>query len=247
LSRNFDILHREIAQPSGLRPAAVPHMPRNGGARTQDCELGVENEVVKLVQRVFVLPGAVQAPEVVAFCGIEEGAGCSWVCARTSEVLAEQVPGKVCVIDANLRKPSLHEHFRAERSGGLADAMKDSRPVTEYTKATWISKLWVMTSGTVVSDPNGVLNPAKLRTRFAELRADFDYLLVDTPPMGSYADATLLSQLTDGVILVLDSSSTRREPARIAKEGLEAARISVLGAVLNRRTYPIPETLYRWL
>jgi Mrp family chromosome partitioning ATPase len=70
---------------------------------------------------------------------------------------------------------------------------------------------------------------------------------MDTPPMSSYSDAALLGQLTDGVILVIDSASTRREPARIAKENLEAAKIPVLGAVLNRRTYPIPEALYRRL
>jgi capsular exopolysaccharide synthesis family protein len=207
----------------------------------------VENEIVKLVQRVFVLPGTTQAPEVVAFCGIQEGAGCTWVCAHASEVLAEQVAGRVCVIDANLRRPSLHEHFRVERGSGFADAMKDSGPVAEFARPTWMSKLWLMTSGAVGSEPNGALNPARLRTRIAELRAEFDYLLLDTPPMSSWSDAALIGQLADGVVLVVDSTSTRREPARIAKESLEAARVPVLGAVLNRRTYPIPEALYRRL
>jgi protein-tyrosine kinase len=247
VSRNFDVLHRETVRVGEFRPTAVPRPSANANASTQDHRSSVDNEILKLVQRVFVLPGTTQAPEVVAFCGIEEGAGCSWVCARASEVLADQVPGRVCVIDANLRSPSLHEHFRVEKGTGFADAMKESRPVAEFTRSTWISKLWLMTSGAIGSMPDGALNPARLRTRFEELRAEFDYLLIDTPPMNSHADAALLGQLADGVVLVVSSASTRREPARIAKESLEAAKIPVLGAVLNRRTYPIPEALYQRL
>jgi Mrp family chromosome partitioning ATPase len=247
VSRNFDILHRETIRPAEFRPTAVPQPPASRSTHARDHRAGVENEILKLVQRVFILPGTSQAPEVVAFCGIEEGAGCSWVCARVSEVLAEQVSGRVCVIDANLRRPSLHDHFRVEKGAGFADAMKDSRPITEFARPTWISKLWLMTAGTVGSEPNGALNPARLRARFAELRAEFDYLLLDTPPMSSYDDAALLGQLTDGAVLVIGSSFTRRQPARMAKESLEAARVPVLGAVLNRRTYPIPEALYQRL
>ncbi len=247
MSRNFDVLHRETVRAAEFRPTAIPHPRANATAGPRDRYAGVENEVLKLVRRVFVLAGASQAPTVVAFSGIENGTGCSWVCARASEVLADQVPGRVCVIDANLRSPSLHEHFRTEKGAGFADAMKESLPVLEFTRPTWISKLWLMTSGAVGIGPNGALNPARLRTRFEELRAEFDYLLIDAPPMSFPADAALVGQLTDGMILVVGSSSTRREPARIAKESLEAAGVPVLGAVLNRRTYPIPEALYERL
>ncbi len=247
MSRNFDVLYQEATQAAAVRPTAVPHPPRKAAAGARDLRAGAENEILKLVRQVFILPAAAQAPEVVAFCGIEKGAGCSWVCARAAEVLADQVPGRVCVIDANLRSPSLHEHFRVENGPGFSDAMKESRPVGDFLRPTWISKLWLMTSGALGSGPDGALNPARLRTRFEELRGEFDYLLIDAPPMSSPADAALLGQLTDGVVLVVGSSSTRREPARIAKESPEAARVPVLGAVLNRRTYPIPEALYQML
>ena len=79
------------------------------------------------------------------------------------------------------------------------------------------------------------------------MRSHFDYVLVDTPPADSYADALLLGQMTDGIILVVGSHLTRRESARIAKESFDGAGIPVIGAVLNKRTYPIPEALYRIL
>jgi Mrp family chromosome partitioning ATPase len=104
-----------------------------------------------------------------------------------------------------------------------------------------------MTAGTVDMGATGALNPARLRARVSELRHEFDHLLIDTPPLGAYTDALLVGQLTDGVILVVGSNLTRREPTRIAKENLEAARVPVLGAVLNRRTFPIPEAFYQRL
>jgi len=80
-----------------------------------------------------------------------------------------------------------------------------------------------------------------------ELRSEFDYVLVDVPPIIQYADATLLGQLADGIVLILEANSTRRETMRKAKESLEAASLRLLGAVLNKRTFPIPEFLYRKL
>ena len=90
----------------------------------------IEDEVMKLVQRVFILPGAAQAPGAVTFAGVDRGAGCSWVCAHASEVLAEQVTGNVCIVDANLRSPSLHEHFRFGNGAGLR---KRSKAASRFT------------------------------------------------------------------------------------------------------------------
>jgi capsular exopolysaccharide synthesis family protein len=247
MNRNFDILHRQSTQPARLPAAAMAGPVKGGSAHRRDYRAVAEDELAKLVQRVFVLPGTAREVTAVAFCGVDEGAGCSWVCARVSEVLAEQAPGKVCVIDANLRSPSLHDYFRVEMVPGFADAMKDPRPAFEFTCSTGTSNLRLITAGAVGKDPNGALDPARLRSRFSELRGEFDYLLIDTPPISCYADAVLLGQLTDGVILVVGSNSTRREPARIAKESFEAAKVPMLGAVLNKRTYPIPEALYQRL
>jgi len=80
-----------------------------------------------------------------------------------------------------------------------------------------------------------------------ELRAEFDYVLVDAPPVNLYADAILLGQLADGVVLVVQANSTRRETARKVKETLQAAKVNLLGTVLDKRTFPIPEPFYRRL
>lgn len=242
MSRNFDILHQE-ATGAPFNTGVLP-VRKDDRKEHQRDGYAVEEQILRLVQRVFILPRTKQ-PSFVAVCGVEHGNGCSWVCARAAEMLAAQVPGRVCVIDANLRSPSLHKRFDAEMEVGFADAMKSSAPINEFVKPTWTSHLWLMTAGTAGIEWNSALNPAQLRARFAELHSEFDYLVMDTPPISAFAEAVLLGQLTDGVVLVVGSNSTRREPARIAKENLEAARVVVLGAVLNKRTFPIPDALYR--
>jgi Mrp family chromosome partitioning ATPase len=250
MSRNFDILQKARGDAAlGAVPTPMPgaEVGANGKRNSRDSRAAVEDEIVKLVQRVFILPGPAKAPAVVAFCGVNKDAGCSWVCARASEVLADQESGSVCLVDANLRSPSLHGHFRFESSPGFADAVRDSQPIREFARSVAGTNLWLIPAGTVGKEPNGALHPARLRARIMELRDEFDYLLIDTPATDSYPDAVLLGQSTDGIVLVVDSHSTRREPARIAKEGFEAAKIPMLGAVFNKRTFPIPELLYRKL
>jgi Mrp family chromosome partitioning ATPase len=247
MSQNFATLNREPISPPDVR-AAQPHQaPTNGNTHQRDRGAIADDEIMKLVHRVFILPGAAKAPEIVAFCGVDRGAGCSWVCARTSEVLAGQTSGSVCVVDANLRSPSLAAQFQIRESAGFTDAMKDSQPMSNYARRALLNNLWVLTAGATGGEPNGSLNPVRLREKFSELRSQFDYVLVDTPPTDSYADALLLGQMTDGIILVVGSNLTRRESARIAKESFDTAGIPVIGAVLNKRTYPIPEALYRIL
>ncbi len=81
----------------------------------------------------------------------------------------------------------------------------------------------------------------------AELRLEFDYTVLHGPPAGLCSDAALLGYLSDGVILVLQANSTRRAAAQRAVQTLQATNARLLGSVLNGRTFPIPEGIYRRL
>jgi Mrp family chromosome partitioning ATPase len=75
----------------------------------------------------------------------------------------------------------------------------------------------------------------------------FHRVVIHSSPLGVAGDSLPLGRWTDGVVLVLEAHSTRREAARRAKENLEMADVRMLGVVLNNRTFPIPESLYRRL
>jgi capsular exopolysaccharide synthesis family protein len=207
-------------------------------------EAMTREERIKLVQRVFLLPGA-DAPQVVVFSGVEAGDGSSSICAHVGETLASQVQGAVCVVDANLRTPSIHRYFRMDNIGGLTDAMAQSQPVRDFAQQLPGGRLWILTSGSQSSDPGGVLTSERFRSLLNELRAEFDFVVIDAPSVNLYADATVLGKLADGVVLVVQANSTRREAAKKAKESLASANVRLLGAVLNKRTFPIPQALYR--
>ena len=231
-------------------PLQASHQQRQDSPEKskQPTRLGkVEDEFTKLVQRMFTSPGCAKVPCAVTFTGVERNAGCSWVCVHAGEALAQHALGTICVVDANLRGPSLHEYFRVSNETGFTDALNESKPIENYVRRVNEAHLWLLPAGAASGQLNGILNPARLQARFAELRAHFDYVIVDTPETGAFPDGLLIGQATDGVILVLGSNSTRRESARIVKDNFDAAKVPVLGVVLNRRTYPIPEALYRRL
>lgn len=79
------------------------------------------------------------------------------------------------------------------------------------------------------------------------MRAHTDYVLIDAAGLNVSNDAATLAAAADGVVLVLKANSSRRETVRKTVHELQAAKISVLGAVLNQRTFPIPESVYKRL
>jgi len=243
MSRHAEIFSAPAEPPA---PATAAREKQTGGALPEmQCASPGIDEVWKLVQQIFLVGKDGKGPRVVAFCGANRGAGSSWVCARTGESLARQSAGRVCLIDANLRTPSLHAQFEAKAEPGFAELIRSSRPATDFLQGISGSGLWLVAAGSVESGPNESLNAQKLAVRFAELRAQFDFLLVDTPAIDIHPDAVLLGHVTDGIVLIVGSDSTRRETARNAKLSFETAQIPVLGAVLNKRTFPIPDAIYR--
>jgi Mrp family chromosome partitioning ATPase len=219
-------------------------------ARNHDpgVDVGVlaREEEIKLVQGVF--PDTDEnSPRIALFAGLEGEAGCALICARTAEILAARAEGPVCVVDANFRSPSLHKYFGVENEKGLVEATLESGPIQNFAQQIPEPDLWLMPSGQAAINQRFPAMADGLRVRIAELRDTFRYVVIHSGPLRLETSAMLLSRWTDGVVLVLEANSTRRDTARRVKENLTAAGVSVLGVVLNNRTFPIPEAIYRRL
>ena len=199
-------------------------------------------EEFKLVQRIFLAEE--DAPGMVVFSGFGRDTGCASICIRTAEILAAQTEGSVCLVDMGLRVPSLHEYCGVPNDRGLAEAVSDSNPIQEFARQLSPANLWVIPSGHSAPQLNFAKVADRLRGRVEELRKAFRFVVVHSGSLWLNADAMLISKWTDGVVLILEAHSTRRDTARRIKESLAAANARVLGVVLNNRTYPIPETLY---
>jgi Mrp family chromosome partitioning ATPase len=203
-------------------------------------------ESLKLVQSVF-LSRSELSPRTVVFAGIDSGNGCSWVCGHVAETLADQRVGSVCLVDANLRSPALPEFFGVSNHYGLTDSLSNSGSIRDFAKVVRSDNLWLVSCGSNASASLGQLNSENMKARVAELREEFDYVLIDSPPLNRYSDGVAVGHLSDGLVLVLQANSTRREAAAKVVEDLRAAEIRILAAVLNRRTFPIPEAVYNLL
>ena len=105
--------------------------------------------------------------------------------------------------------------------------------------------MWLLPSGGPVVETHQLLLSESMKSRFAELAKEFEFVLVDTPAIKCSVDASLIGQLTDGAVLVVAAEETRKNSAEDAKRVFETANIPIFGAVLNKRTYPIPDVLYR--
>jgi Mrp family chromosome partitioning ATPase len=107
--------------------------------------------------------------------------------------------------------------------------------------------LWLAGPNILADKSRVLLPPGQLKERLSQLRDEFEYMLIDAPGTSVCGDAQVLGQVADAAVLVIEASSTRRLPARKAKEALEAAGVRLLGTVLRNRSFPIPEDLYRKL
>jgi Mrp family chromosome partitioning ATPase len=263
MSRNFELLQRagksyslfegstitnetstSETSPRYENPQSIP------AANVRRVHLDIQGlgreESLKFVRRVF-LSQETDAARAVVFSGAERAVGSTWNCACAARTLAAQVTGRICVVDANFRHPALHKFFGIANVGGLAAALTEPGPITNYLVQIGDTNLWLLPSGAERSDLSRYCTPLEMELRLTELRDQFDYVLMDSPAANQYADALALGTMTDGVVLVIESDSTHRDAARRAVRNLRAAKVRTLGVILNKRSYPIPHFIYRML
>src|SRR6266550_2871625 len=240
--------------PSIHLPDLIREKTRNWGQqvrkrykeRRSDLESISREEEIKLVQRIFPVAGQ-RSPQIVLFSSVESDAGCASISIRTAEILAGRGDGSVCVVDANFQLPCLHHYFGIDNSKGLAEAVLGSLPIQDFLQKQPEANLWILPCGAAGGQLRFSGVNDRLRSRMTELRGQFKYLVIHSSPLDLDSAAILLSRWTDGVVMVIEADTTRRETARRMKQDLEAANVRILGVVLNNRTFSIPEALYRRL
>jgi capsular exopolysaccharide synthesis family protein len=248
MSRNYELMQemeksRVLFSSRVIEPAFPVPADTRGTSPVRDFPGDLS---LGLVERVF-LQQTHEPPRMVVFAAVEHGNGCSEIAASVAANLAQNLPGAVCLVEANFRSPSLPLMLGTTNYHGLTDALLEPGGIRSFMKTVWDETVWLISSGPVAANSPNLLTSERMRARSMELRKEFDFVIVDAPPLSGYGDAIALGKLSDGVVVVLEAESTRREAARVAVENLRASGIPVLGAVLNKRTFPIPERIYRRL
>lgn len=156
-------------------------------------------EMGKLVRQLFQSPSGGRA---VVLAGVEPGNGGTWMTVNCARLLAAQARGPVCVVDGNLRNPALHDQFHVTNHHGLSDLLRQGGSISTYVQRLEGSRnLWLLSCGSQVGPegPGTLLSLEALRARIQELRAGFEYVVIDAPALSQYGDAVILGQAADGV------------------------------------------------
>jgi capsular exopolysaccharide synthesis family protein len=167
---------------------------------------------------------------MVTSSGPEEGKSTT---AANLALTVAQTGKKVLIVDCDMRRPTLHRKFQVSNQVGLSNLLVGELDFEEACQSH-VDNLYILTSGTVPPNPAEMLSSKKMRDFLLKARNEFDYIILDTPPVIAVTDAQLLSTLSDGVLLVVSSGEADREAAARAKTLLEKVNANIIGVVLNK-------------
>ncbi len=181
-------------------------------------------------------------PRTLAVVSANPDAGKTFVSIHLAESAAA-LDEKVVLIDADLRKPAVHERLGVVRAPGLSAVLQGADIASTLRRASSSPFLRILPSGAPVSDPSGVLGARAFRQVLDGLRA-VRLVVVDTPPGALFADAMAVASQCDATIFVLDMKTSRKRAVKATIESLERGGANIVGIVVNRAATPRPTSYY---
>lgn len=145
--------------------------------------------------------------------------------------IAQEIDQKVLLVDADLRRPSVHKMLGLSAQNGLADLLKENVPANQIILKCRIPNLYVTQAGSIPENPTELLNTQRMRDFLASAAEQYDWVILDSPPFVPLADAELISSLVDGILLVVRASEA---PGELIARTVQALRgKNILGVVFN--------------
>jgi Mrp family chromosome partitioning ATPase len=210
-----------------------------------DCESDVRRGLTELMSNIFLTPGGRALPRSIVFVPTRATNDAGLVAAVAAEVLAAQVSGPVCLVDADLRTPSLHHQFGIDRAPGVSNLLLNhlAPPRAVPLRGNWS----LMPAGTQCLEAVRLLRTDGARRRLGGLIGSFAHTVIHSPSPNGSPDAAMLGSLADGVVLVVNESSTRRDSLSALATYLQSSGAHIVGAVLHAPSNRIFDAVDRWL
>lgn len=159
-------------------------------------------------------------------------AGKSITAANLAVVYAQQGM-KTLLIDADLRKPTVHYTFRLDNLVGLSSVLIGESTFEKAVERSSIDDLDILSCGPIPPNPAELLSSNRMKELIAQAEEYYDFVIVDMPPALAVTDAKIVSQIVDGTLIVLRSGLTEKEEAKKAYDMLNDGKTRILGSVLN--------------
>jgi capsular exopolysaccharide synthesis family protein len=189
------------------------------------------SESFRAIRTALYFSGEGKDSQVIQVTSPTPGDGKSTLISNLAVSIAKS--GKnVLLIDADLRRPTLHRIFGVENSVGLVSHLSSGEEKIQPL-ATLIPGLSILPSGPAVSNPSELLSSAKMAELVSSLRETFDFVLIDTPPILAVTDPLTVAARVDGVIMAIRIANGVQFSSKRAKEALDRVGASILGIVVN--------------
>lgn len=179
----------------------------------------------------FTIPEGEKCP-VIGVTSSMRAEGKSTTAVNLSYVLAEK-GNKVLLIDGDLRIPSVANKMNIKNSPGLTDFLKGKGGEMSQYKSNELDGWYIVPSGNIPPNPSELLGSSKMATVLAEFREQFDYIVVDLPPINIVSDALSISHLITGMIIVIRENYTEKKELERCFRQLKLSNVKVLGCIMN--------------
>lgn len=190
-------------------------------------------EAMKAIRTGVVFSSADEGSRTIVITSTAPSEGKTVISSNLAASLA-QADQRTLIIDGDMRRPRIHEVFSYLQDPGLSNVLVGTAGLSDAIRKTSIPKLSVMAAGHIPPNPAELLGSERFKDLLRELRRQFDWIIIDAPPVMAVTDAALVSNIATGVVFVVGAEMTSRRHAAVAIEQLAAAKARFIGAVLNR-------------
>ena len=225
--------HKDRGRLKGIAGAAsAPPSETTALAMIDDVRSPIA-ESYRHLRTSLLLSSAGQPPKTILVTSSQPSEGKTTTAINTAFMLA-QTGAEVLIIDCDLRRPRLHSEFEISNARGLTTWLSGEKDldglIQSYPRA---NNLKILTSGPVPPNPAELLGSAEMRKLLSQLSERFNHIIIDSPPAISFTDASILSTMVDGVMLVVHGGRSSRAVVRRAKQHLLDVGAHIFGVVLN--------------
>lgn len=224
---------------------------RNGHNMPVNFNLGpeVEDAYQRLGTSVLLTPGGLPAdqPKLLGVVASRPGEGTTTTAAVFASILVRRRGGRVVVVEANLRTPSFQTAFGIRPVPGLVELIEGKASLSAAAQSTSVPNLFAIAGGESTLPATTLFDSPALPAVLAQIREQFDFAIVDLPPVNVYGDSLILGPRLDAAIIVIEADATRVPDVERARRILERSGVRFVGSVLNRRRSYIPAFLEEML
>jgi succinoglycan biosynthesis transport protein ExoP len=189
-------------------------------------------EAYRMLRTSVLLSAAGNPPKTILFTSGQPGEGKTTTAINTAISLS-QLGASILLIDADLRRPTVHRVFKMNPTQGLSTYLSRQVEVEPLIQNLWVPNLSILPCGPIPPNPAELISSDRMKELLRDLSGKYDHILIDSPPLTNVTDPVILSTMVDGVILVVQAGRTTRDLVRRARTELSSVGAKIFGVVLN--------------